>query len=126
MSLSSQLPIKSIIIGLGIHGDIIDQILIMSRLQPQSFCFISAVLHPQETAEHWHVVAGYSKAAMTIDPTVSVGFAPGGLLVHSAKSFGDNAFILLLFVPQRPPGTIHHLVSADDPITAPVQETFEK
>ncbi len=69
---------------------------------------------------------GQTKAAMAIDPAVSVGFAPGGLLVNATQIFRDNALIFLLFMPLRALGAIHHFIGTDHPITAQVQEITER
>jgi hypothetical protein len=60
---------------------------------------------------------------VAIYPAVSVGFAPDGLFINGVYIFGDNAFIFLLFLPNRALGSIHHFIGADHPITAQVQET---
>mgnify|MGYP000517741292 CR=1 FL=1 len=39
-------------------------------------------------------VRGEAKGPMTVDPTVSIGFAPGGLLIDAAQPLGDNALLL--------------------------------
>jgi len=67
-----------------------------------------------------------AKAAMTIYPPVGIGFAPAGLFINPAQLFGNDAFIFLLFMPDRPFGLIHHFISADHPIAAQAQEIAER
>ena len=71
-------------------------------------------------------VRSKGKAPMTVDPTVSIGFAPGGLLIDAAQPLGDNALLLLLFVPDRAFSLVHHLVGTDHPVPTQAQEIAEK
>ena len=66
------------------------------------------------------------KASMAINPVIGIGLTPCGLAIDTAKPFRDNALLLLLFVPNRPFGFIHHFIGTDDTVTAQVQETVEK
>ena len=68
----------------------------------------------------------HGKCAMAIDPTVGIGFAPGGLPIDASKSFGDYAFFFLLFVPDGAFGFVHHFISADGVVFTQVQEIAEK
>jgi hypothetical protein len=63
---------------------------------------------------------------MALYPSVGVGCAPAGLFIDAAQIFGNNAFIFLLFMPDRPFGPIHHFIGTDHPITAQVQETAKR
>jgi hypothetical protein len=63
---------------------------------------------------------------MAVHPTVSIGFAPGGLLIDAAQPLGDNALLLLLFLPYRAFNLVHHLVGADHPVLTQAQEIAEK
>ena len=63
---------------------------------------------------------------MAIDPTIGIGFAPGGLPIDASKSFGDNAFFFLLFVPNWAFGLVHHFISADGVVFTQAQEITEK
>ena len=71
-------------------------------------------------------VRSEGKGPMTVDPTVSIGFAPGGLLIDAAQPLGDNALLLLLFVPDRAFSLVHHLVGTDHPVLTQAQEIAEK
>ena len=72
------------------------------------------------------LVGSQGKRSMAVYPTGSLGFAPGGIFVDAAQSLGDNALILLFLVPDRPFGSIHHLVGADHPVLTQAQEIAEK
>jgi ABC-type spermidine/putrescine transport system permease subunit I len=63
---------------------------------------------------------------MAVYPTVGVGFSPCSIFFDSAKTFGNNALVFLIFVPYWTSGLVHHLISADHPVFAPAQETSEK
>ena len=69
---------------------------------------------------------GQTKAAMAIDPTIGIGFAPGGLAIDASNSFGDNAFFFLFFVPDWAFGLVHHFIGTDHFVTGQVQEIAEK
>ena len=71
-------------------------------------------------------VGGEGKGPMTVDPTVSIRFAPGGLLIDAAQSLGNNTLLLLVFVPDRAFRLVHHLVGADHPVLTQAQEIAEK
>ncbi len=71
-------------------------------------------------------MAGQRETAMTVDPAISVRFAPGGLFIQAAESIRDDALVFLFLMPDGSFGPIHHFISTDDAIIAPVQETFEK
>ena len=66
------------------------------------------------------------KAAMTVYPADGFRVAPGSVSINAAKPLGDNAFFLLLFVPDRPIGLVHHFIGTDNAIIAQGQEIAEK
>ena len=72
------------------------------------------------------LVGSQRKRAMTVDPAIGVGLAPSGILIDTTQSFGNNAQIFLLFVPDWSFGFIHHLVGTDDLIFTQAQEIAEK
>jgi hypothetical protein len=63
---------------------------------------------------------------MAVNPAIGVGLAPCGLAVDAAKPFGNNTLLLVLFMPNRPAGLIHHFIGTDNLVTAQVQEIAEK
>ena len=63
---------------------------------------------------------------MAVNPTIGIGFTPGGLTIDTAKPFRDNAFLLVLFVPNRPAGFVHHFIGTDNFVSAQAQEIAEK
>lgn len=71
-------------------------------------------------------MAGERKTAVAVHPTISVRLAPRGLFIQASQPVRDNTLLLLFLVPDGPLGPVHHFVGADNPITAPVQETSEK
>jgi hypothetical protein len=71
-------------------------------------------------------VRSEGKAPMTVDPTVCIGFALGGLLIDAAQPLENNALLLLLFVPDRAFSLVHHLVGTDHPVPTQAQEIAEK
>ena len=54
-----------------------------------------------------------AKAAMAIDPAIGIGFAPSSFFIQSPQLFGYDAFILLLFMPDRAFSFIHLHIPAD-------------
>lgn len=72
------------------------------------------------------LVGGQRKSAMTVHPAIGVGLAPGGLLIDATQSFGNDAQLFLLFVPDRPLGFVHHLIGTDNAIVTQAQEIAEK
>ena len=66
------------------------------------------------------------KCAVAIGPTIGLGFAACSLRIDASKSFGDNAFFFLLFMPDRSHAFGHHLIRTDNLVTGQVQETAEK
>ena len=71
-------------------------------------------------------MTGHCKTAVTINPAVSMRCAPGRLFIEAAQPIGYDTLIFLFFMPDGTFGPIHHFVSTDDAIIAPVQEIFEK
>jgi hypothetical protein len=71
-------------------------------------------------------VQGDGKAPMTVNPAIGIGFTPCGLPIDSAKPFGDNALLLVLFVPNRPAGFVHHFIGTDNFVSGKAQEIAEK
>ena len=63
---------------------------------------------------------------MAVNPAIGVGFTPGGLLVQTTQTVGYKAFILMLFVPNRAFGFVHHFISADGVVFTQAQEIAEK
>ena len=63
---------------------------------------------------------------MAINPAISVRFTPGGFFINAAKTLGNDPFAFLLLVPHRTLGPVHHFVSADDSVLAPIQERAER
>jgi len=67
-----------------------------------------------------------AEAAMAIDPAIGIGFAPGSFFIQSPQFFGYDAFILLLFMPDRALSFIHHLIGAYYPVIGQAQEITER
>ena len=72
------------------------------------------------------LVGGQRKSAMTVHPAIGVGLAPGGLLIDATQSFGKDAQIFLLLVPDWPSGFVHHLIGTDNAIVTQAHEIAEK
>jgi hypothetical protein len=53
------------------------------------------------------------KIAMPVKPAIGVGLAPGGILINAAQPLGNNAQILLFFLPDGPFYLVHHFVGTD-------------
>jgi len=114
------------IIRFRVHCNVVNLIFQMKRFQPEPFGFIGTISHPQKTTQNRVFMLGDSKCTMAINPAVGVGLIPSGFFIDTAKPFGDNALFLLLFVPNRPFGLIHHFIGADDIIITQAQEIAEK
>jgi hypothetical protein len=71
-------------------------------------------------------IEGDSKCTMAIYPAISVGLTPSGFFIDTAKPLGDNALFLLLFMPNRTFGLVHHFIGADDVVITQAQEIAEK
>jgi len=93
---------------------------------PHSFGLVAAVGHPHEATQCRMPVTGKCKTAVAIYPSVRMRSAPGRFFVEATQTVGYDALVFLLLMPERPFGPVHHLISTDDVIIAPVQETFEK
>ncbi len=63
---------------------------------------------------------------MTVNPAIRVGLAPRGLFIDTAQALGNNAQILLFFVPDGPFGLVHHFVGTDRAVLSQAQEIAEK
>ena len=79
-----------------------------------------------EAPQNRNFMAGYRKTAVAVNPAIGIGCTPGGFFINASKSFWDEAPFFMFFMPGGALGPVHYLIGADDPITAPVQETFEK
>ena len=93
---------------------------------PHSLGLVAAIGHPHEATQNRTPVTGYCKTAVAIYPSVCMRSTPSRLFVEATQSVGYNALVFLLLMPERPFGPVHHFISTDDVIIAPVQETFEK
>jgi hypothetical protein len=51
---------------------------------------------------------GKTIGAMLADPTIGIGITLCGLTINTAKPFRNDAFFLLLFVPNQSLGFDHH------------------
>ena len=98
----------------------------MRCFQPHALGFVGTVGHPNETTKNGMLMRSQAKAPMAVYPTRSLGLAPGGLFINAAKSFGNNALLLLFLVPYRALCLVHHFIGTDDTIIAQAQETVEK
>jgi hypothetical protein len=58
--------------------------------------------------------------------TIGIGFTPSRLLVQTMQAVGYKTFILMLFVPNRAFGFVHHFISADGVVFTQAQEIVEK
>ena len=63
---------------------------------------------------------------MAAHPAIGIRFTPCGLAIDASKPFGNDIFFFMFFVPYRPFGFVHHLVTADDGVLTQAQETVEK
>ena len=71
-------------------------------------------------------MGGQRKTAVSINPAVSIRFAPSAFFINATETFGYDAFFFVLFVLHRSLGFVHHFIATDDVAFTPAQERAER
>jgi hypothetical protein len=122
LSLEKQL----LLISLAVHEHRRNQSVQLARLQPHPFGFVCTIAHPLERPQYAILTGHHTERPVAIDPAVALALTPGRLGGQPCQAVRDDAWLLLLAMPDRATRPDHHLVGADHVSARMLVEQFDK